>query len=239
VVFCASETELISTYNEQIRSYPSIGAVEQAFDASLLGWTEDLNRVTVWEGDDEMPSAEEVAAAVWAYGINRPGAPVSDAGTFLADTRVIVDQGTASTIWHWPINGTDPATGAPLADTAAAFLRDARDPNYQARYLWDFPVADQAGSDHARNWLTTARRAPETNAKLDELLSEPSATSRRSLLTFVLAILIAVIGGVAIGILSDTRDGVIAGVAAIVGSLLMLVLRDVAGRGRHRADTPA
>jgi hypothetical protein len=187
-------------------------------------------------GEDNMPSAEEVAAAVWGYTLQRPGAPVSDAGTFLADTRIGVDKGSALAIWSFVLNGTHPDTGVHFQDEAGGFLRDARDPNYQARYLWDYPVADAAGSDHARNWLTSASRAPVVNEKLDTLLAEPSATSRRSLLTFVVALLIAVIGGVAIGLLSDTRDGVIAGTAAVVGSLLMLVLRDVSGRGRHRAD---
>jgi hypothetical protein len=183
-------------------------------------------------GEDNMPSAEEVAAAVWAYGINRPGAPVADAGTFLADTRIGVDQGSALAIWSFRLNGTHPDTGAHLQDEAGAFLRDARDPNYQARYVWELPVADLAGSDHAKNWLTSASRAPVVNEKLDTLLAEPSATSRASLLVFALVVLIAVVGGVAIGLLSETRDGVVAGCAAIVGGLLTLVLHG-ASSGRH------
>jgi hypothetical protein len=63
-----------------------------------------------------------------------------------------------------------------------------------------------------------------------------TATRSYTLAVFAIVTLVAVIGGVAVGLLTDTREGVVAGVAAIVGGLLAIVLRNLpGGGGRHAA----
>jgi hypothetical protein len=110
----------------------------------------------------------------------------------------------------------------------------------QASYVWDTSIGDAGGTDHASNWLVVARRAPETNAKLDTLLAVPSATSHSySLGVLALVVLVAVVGGVAIGILADSTSGAIAGIATIVGGLLAVVLRNLPGGTRRSTATDA
>jgi hypothetical protein len=65
VVFCVSTTEIISTFNADIRRFSGISDIERQFSGSYLGWTEDINRVTVWtpssslapDGEDDFMSA--------------------------------------------------------------------------------------------------------------------------------------------------------------------------------------
>jgi hypothetical protein len=51
VVFGVSSGELITTFNEDIRSYggDAIAGIERDFDAQYLGWAEDINRVRVYD----------------------------------------------------------------------------------------------------------------------------------------------------------------------------------------------
>lgn len=53
----------VSTYNDEIRLYDTR---PDATFGRYMGWSEDLNGVTIWE-DDDMPSAEEIAREVWNY----------------------------------------------------------------------------------------------------------------------------------------------------------------------------
>jgi hypothetical protein len=60
VAFHCKDGRVISTYNADIRAYSSISAMEQHF-GPYLGWSEDLNGVTVYthkEEDDDMTDAE-------------------------------------------------------------------------------------------------------------------------------------------------------------------------------------
>lgn len=51
VVFCCSPSEIISTFNADVRSYGSISEIERVFDASYLGWAPNINTVTIWTPD--------------------------------------------------------------------------------------------------------------------------------------------------------------------------------------------
>lgn len=52
VVFWCGNDEIITTFNDDVRQYigNAIADVERDFDAQLLGWAEDINRVTVYSG---------------------------------------------------------------------------------------------------------------------------------------------------------------------------------------------
>ena len=70
VAFNVSGSEVISTFNDDVFAFNGLAGIEASFDASYLGWTEDLNGVTVYtpagpgpgptpppvpeEGDDRM-----------------------------------------------------------------------------------------------------------------------------------------------------------------------------------------
>lgn len=62
VVFCCSPGEIVTTFNEDIKAYygDAISGIERDFDGQYLGWTEDLNGVTVWSGSAPPPEPEPV-----------------------------------------------------------------------------------------------------------------------------------------------------------------------------------
>ena len=209
VVFGGSWAEIITTFNDDVRQYVGasgsdvIAAIERDFDGSFLGWTEDINGVTVYNPtapppEDDMPSAEEVAAAVWNY-------PIAGQGV-------------------GPGFGPGPAY---------SWLRDARN---GAISVWDVPIGPRSevgegpGPGPARDWLADARNS----AGIAVANTGPDVDTARSwsheLLVFALVVLLAVVGGVAVGLLADTEQGVVAGVAALAGGLLATVLRNLPGR---------
>ena len=214
VVFCCSSGEIISTWDDDVRSYPSISAVEAAFDGTFLGWAEDINRVTIWTPEDDMPSAQEVADAVWGYQLHRPNGPVTDAGTYLVDSRVLAGPTTgplvrtADQVWAATLardNGPHVDAGTYLVDTRASVAPVTSGPVLVSDQVWT-SVPDSVVTSRSYN-----------------------------LAVFALVVLVAVVGGVAVGLLSDTRSGGIAGVAALVGGLLAVILRNLpSGGGRHR-----
>jgi len=73
VVFGGSAGEIITTFNADVRRYTAstssaaIDAICRDFDGTYLGWTEDINRVTVWapepEEDDVTPDEVYTASA--------------------------------------------------------------------------------------------------------------------------------------------------------------------------------
>lgn len=214
VVFCCSPSELVSTFNAEIRSYSSIDAVCAAFDATLLGWTEDINRVTVWTGEDDMPSADEVAAAVWNYTIHgsdpRTGAPWSDgAAAWLRDARVDSQPDyAAGKVWGWSVAGADPLTGEPWSDVASAWLRDGR-------------ADSHVGAHYSQEAATSA-----------------SVTRASSLTLLALVLVVAVILGLIVAASSDSVTfGIYAGGGAAVNGMIAIVAT-ILGRqstrlGRH------
>lgn len=185
VVFCCSPGEIVSTFNEDIRSFSSISSIEANFNGHYLGWTEDLNRVTVWTPE---PPEDELTPDE----------------AYVASANAVKD-----------------------------VLRSPEFQGYFRELPWDASIGDDSGSDFAKNWLVVARRAPETNTKLDTLVTaetKQQATSASHLLVFTIVVLLSVIGGVAIGLLSDTQDGVVAGVAALIGALLTLIFKNLPTR---------
>lgn len=190
-------------------------------NAALYGWYQpgwaqaggSLPEPWHWEYDernderkgDDMPSADEVARAVWDYTIHgadpRTGAPWSDgAAAWLRDARVDSQPDyAAGKVWAWPVHGADPLTGAPWSDVASAWLRDGRS---DAR----------VGAHYSQATATTAT----------------SATSPLSLLALVLVA--AVILGLAVAALSgDVELGAFTGSAAAVNGVIA-VIAAVAGR---------
>jgi hypothetical protein len=57
VAFHCGDGRVISTWNADIRAYSSISAMEQAF-GPYLGWSEDLNGVTVYTEEDDMSDSQ-------------------------------------------------------------------------------------------------------------------------------------------------------------------------------------
>jgi hypothetical protein len=55
VTFCASTSEVISTFNADIRSFSGIASIEANFNGTYLGWTESINGVTVYTGGGTRP----------------------------------------------------------------------------------------------------------------------------------------------------------------------------------------
>lgn len=187
VTFCCSASEIVTTFNDQIRRYTgnAISGIERDFNATYLGWTEDINRVTVWTPtppEEDMPTTQEITDAV--------------------------------------------------GDRVKEILRAPEFQGYMRDLPWEASIGDARGTDYSSNFLVTARYAPETNDKLDTLVESGNvgAAHDKSLLAvFAIVVLLAVVGGVAVGLLADTSNGVVAGVAAIVGGLLTAVLRNVLG----------
>lgn len=65
VVFCVSTTEIISTFNADIRRFSGIADIERQFSGSYLGWTEDINRVTVYTGGGSLaPDGDDFMSAL-------------------------------------------------------------------------------------------------------------------------------------------------------------------------------
>jgi hypothetical protein len=187
VVFCCSPNEIVTTFNDQIRSYTgnAISGIERDFNGTYLGWTEDINRVTVWAPtppEDDMPTTEEITNAV--------------------------------------------------GDRVKEILRAPEFQGYMRDLPWESIVGDDKGTDYTSNFLVVSRYAPEANSKLDTLVETESKGGTRNISLFVLAlvVLIAVVGGVAVGLLADTSDGVVAGASAIIGGLLTVVLRGLGAR---------
>jgi len=138
------------------------------------------------------------------------------------------------TVWSPPAPPEDDVTPEEVYAQSAAATKDVlRSDEFQG-YIRDLPwrasIGDANGTDYSANWLVVARQAPETNEKLDTLVTASVTTARARntyLLVFAIVILLATVGGVAIGLLSETRDGVVAGVAALVGSLITVILREI------------
>ena len=113
----------------------------------------------------------------------------------------------------------DPAgRGHRADDHTLGWIRD------HARTLTDGTKAylmDQADGEQLRTDIVGAIDATtrDTGQRSDDLV------------VFAIVVLIAVVGGVALGLLVDTREGVVAGIAALVGGLLAVVLRTLS-RGR-------
>ena len=55
VTFCVSPGEVISTFNEDIRSFSGISSIEANFDGQYIGWAEDINGVRIYEEVGEAP----------------------------------------------------------------------------------------------------------------------------------------------------------------------------------------
>jgi hypothetical protein len=62
VAFHTGDGRVVSTFNADIRSFPSLAAVESSFGGPYMGWAQDLNRQLVWWNPDEpeIPLEEDV-----------------------------------------------------------------------------------------------------------------------------------------------------------------------------------
>jgi hypothetical protein len=106
----------------------AIAQIERDFQGTYLGWAEDINRVTVWTPtpvEDDMPSAEEVAAAVWNSVIGVEGSGSDYARNWLVVARQSPEvnaklDAVADTVWGHLL----PGLGA--ADHAQNWLVAAR-----------------------------------------------------------------------------------------------------------------
>jgi hypothetical protein len=80
VVFGVSTTEIISTFNADIRQFSGIADIERQFSGTYLGWTEDINRVTVWTSELVPPAALPVGGTemVVVRGADTPQVYVTD-----------------------------------------------------------------------------------------------------------------------------------------------------------------
>lgn len=102
VAFYISAGEIVTTWNDDIRSY-SFARMEADY-GPYLGWAEDINRVTVWLGEDDDMTPDEVKGAC-----EEAIKGVLRAPEFQGYMRDLP--------WAHPINGPDPADW---------WLRDAR-----------------------------------------------------------------------------------------------------------------
>jgi hypothetical protein len=191
---------VVSTFNDDIRRFHDITDIERAFDGSFLGWAESINGVRIYtpkEDDDDMPTPEEFARAVWSYPVTGtpPGSTVqhSDiAAAWLRDARTAPEvhaklDTNAKAVWSYIVTGTPPGSNEQVADIAAAWLRDAR-------------------------------TAPEVHAKLDAL-TVSGVRYWPSTLALILAV--AIIAGLVVALLNKAvNDGVWAGAATLFGGLI-------------------
>jgi hypothetical protein len=200
--------EILTTYNDDVRRYLGsswadvIRQIERDFDGPYLGWSEDINTVTVWtdEGDDldmdEATVQRIVTSCLRAEGVS--GAGVWTPGPYPDGSPTVGDR--AAKIVHDEVGGV-------LSSSGVVGAADGTQP-WAQKYVREI-VAEE----------------------LDEALTETSTTSRSlGLFVFALVVLVAVVGGVAVGVLADSSEGAVAAVAAIVGGLLATVLRHVPGR---------
>lgn len=105
-------------------------------------------------GEDDMPSAQEVADAVWNYALRRANGPVADAGTYLVDTRILLGDPAAplvrvaDAVWSAVIdrpNGPSTDAGTYLVDTRATVGPVDRGPVPLSQQVWDFDL-DRPGT---------------------------------------------------------------------------------------------
>jgi hypothetical protein len=149
VAFYVSHDEVITVWNEDIRAMTWNDML--ASFGPRYGWTEDLNTVRVYTpgtdpgGEDDMPSAEEVAKAVWEYPIVGQGVGVGygpgPAYTWLRDAR-----NAAAGVWDYPIHYEGVGVGYGPGP-ASSWLGDARN---AAKIAADAGPATQA----AVSWQT-------------------------------------------------------------------------------------
>jgi hypothetical protein len=213
VVFWAGGDEIETTFNADVRQYVgnAISRIESDFDGHYLGWCEDINGVTVYAptgaGEDLDMTPDEVRSIVQQEATNALRAEgVSGAAT-------------------WSL-GQYANGGYTVGSQAQKIIRDTT-----GELLTINGIVGAA--DGNQEWAQKYVRAivAEETAKVVNGASATSASSRAfGLLALALVVLIAVVGGVAVGLLAGTQEGVIAGVATIVGGLLSVVLRSLPAR---------
>jgi hypothetical protein len=205
VAIRTEDAYVVSTFNDDVRLFTDIADIERQFDGSFLGWAEDINGVRVYTQEDDMPSADEVAAAVWGHPIAGAdpvsGTPWSDsAAAWLRDARTAaVPALHAGAVWDHIITGTNPSTGEPWSDVADAWVRDARIDSYTP-YV--------AGTTAAAVWSTA-----------------PVVTSR-GLTALAILLMLAVIGGVALALAVDAGVGIAAAAGALIGGAVVTLVVD-------------
>lgn len=68
VVFGVSTSEVISTFNADIRSFSGIADIERQFSGTYLGWAEDINTVTIYDGNESLaPDGEDDFMSYLSY----------------------------------------------------------------------------------------------------------------------------------------------------------------------------
>lgn len=191
----------VSTYDDDVRKFhDGIAQIEQQFGsasygpAQYLGWTEDLNGVRVYEGEDDMPSAEEVAQAVWNHSLTYQGAGPAPAYVFLADARgfgIAANDALGrmpATVWDHErtLNGAGPAGMAVFVGDARAYSIAAKD----------------AAQEAAANTADPATRA----------------VAWQTVLALILAV--AIVVGLVFAVLFSTREGIVSGAAVLLGGII-------------------
>lgn len=186
VVFKGDTGEIITTFNADVRRYTAsstsavIDAICRDFSGTYQGWAEDINRVTVWTPtppEEDMPSAQEVAEAVWAFALQRANGPVADAGTYLVDTRILLGDPAAplvrvaDAVWAVQVdrpNGPPVDAGTYLVDTRAIVGPVDRGPVPIADQVWAADIdrpgvqTTDAGSYITGTAVATGAAEPES-----------------------------------------------------------------------------
>jgi hypothetical protein len=143
VAFHSGGGRFVTTYNDDVRAY-GMGDMEAIY-GPYAGWAPSINEVTIWTEDDDMPTAQEVAEAVWGHQLHRPNGPVTDAGTYLVDTRVLAGstdgplQRTADQVWSTILarpNGPATDAGTYLVDTRASVAPVTAGPVLVSDQVW-------------------------------------------------------------------------------------------------------
>lgn len=86
VAFFVGPNEVISTFNEDIRSFNGLADIERQFSGTYLGWGEDLNTVTVWTPDvtpEPPPEEDDMPTSILYRHPNGSVALASEDGSFV------------------------------------------------------------------------------------------------------------------------------------------------------------
>lgn len=157
-----------------------------------------------------MPSADEVAAAVWNHSLAYNGAGPAPAFVFLADARAFA------------VAAND-ALGV-LPDKVWGVVRVLNDagPAEMAVFVGD-----------ARNYAIAAKDAAQEAAANTSDLNATGSVPWQTVLALVLAV--AVVIGLLFAVLYSTREGVMSGAAVLLGGIIGWVATTlrIGSRGRH------
>lgn len=208
VAFYVSHDEVITVFNEDIRALTWNDML--ATFGPRYGWTEDLNTVRVYEGEDDMPSADEVAVAVWNHSLAHGGIGPAPAYVFLADSL------------RYTMAGNEAVGAVPAKVWGEVRVLNGAGPAEMAVFVGD-----------ARNYAIGAKDAAQEAAANTSDLNATGSVPWQTVLALVLAV--AVVIGLLFAVLYSTREGVMSGAAVLLGGIIGWVATTlrIGSRGRH------